>query len=298
MDISSWNAIHSAIHYLAGPDFSKRKYCHYTTPEAVLGIFNDYTKKGMGKRGCVDQCRLRATNIRFMNDAQEYEEGLRWLSESNKNNDFSALTQEIYSISLCGEEDLLSQWKWYGKDSGVCIVFDLSQVYYQYWELGPGMSGKTLDVQTRPLPVCYRDKDKKDFFADIQEYNKKMNLDEQQISSLFIPYCKNSGFQEEKESRLIFFTVEEPEKYGIDHFSINYYTSGNIIKPTLDVTLIGKANTNLVRKFVVGPGQNQQLVFNALIHLFDDSPFQMELEKSHTCSNGIVISTSSLPFRG
>ena len=71
-------------------------------------------------------------------------------------------------------------------------------------------------------------------------------------------------------------------------------------------------NFNIVDKMVVGPGDNQELVFNALVHIFDrDSYSYHELNdldeeedtnkvarKVYQCKNGLKIYVSNIPFRG
>ena len=51
---------------------------------------------------------------------------------------------------------------------------------------------------------------------------------------------------------------------------------------------------------IVGPGYNQNLVFNALIHIFDieNSSFYEEDKSEHQCANGIKIKKSAIPYRG
>ena len=123
-------------------------------------------------------------------------------------------------------------------------------------------------------------------------------------SSCFIPYCKNESFKEEKESRLVFYTLSNDIGYDIP---IKYYMSSGIIKPTIDVQFFPMdPSKNIVERFIVGPGQDQELIFNALIHMFDKKPFKYEetlsIDKStnqlHKCENGIFIEKSKIPFRG
>lgn len=299
LKMCDWNAIHDEIKNLYIRECKSRKskqYFHYTTPEAVLSIFKDYIDSGC--IGNVINCDMRASHLRFLNDAQEFNDGIQWienhLRRSNEN-----LYDQIYSISFCGEGNLLSQWKWYGKNSGVAVEFNVDKIKYAYWDCKDELLPH-IDIQTKPLSIKYTDDEKSNYHKDIQTLNQEQKLNRNSdniISNLMVPFCKDKGFQEEKESRLVFYTFDGNE-YGID-FKISYYVSGGVIKPTLSVKFVSEDNNNIVKSFIVGPGQNQNLVFNALIHIFDHNNFNFSDEKTtHTCDNGIIISKSSIPFRG
>ena len=118
------------------------------------------------------------------------------------------------------------------------------------------------------------------------------------LASFFIPFCKNSGFACEEENRQIFYMPTDYMDYGIKKFNLKYNVSSDIIKPALDVNFWAKdPNENIVAGFVVGPGNNQEQIYNALIHMFDRAPFKYETKPKHECSNGVVIEKSAIPFR-
>lgn len=88
-----------------------------------------------------------ATNLLYLNDAEEYKHGMRELNNSKfqgiidddilKRFAEKEITDglEIYSISFSGAEDSLYQWHMYAKESGVCIALDktkftLIEAYY------------------------------------------------------------------------------------------------------------------------------------------------------------------------
>lgn len=301
-----WNTVHQGIHLLF--DSTKTSlYYHYTSIDALLSIFNNHIKSG--KKGKVNECTIRASNLRFLNDEKEYKDGVEFAQNKIDNKDsLKTILDESqgYGISFCGNGDLLSQWKWYGKDSGVSIGFNLENIKYQYWECMVDELPK-YDILTCPLPVKYQDENKEEYWNKITKTitdNYLVQKNDMLLPQLFIPYCKDKGFSEEKESRLVFYTCENGEKRGIK-FPIKYYVSNGVIKPTLNVKFISE--NNIVNDFIVGPGHNQNLIYNALIHIFDEPPFSFEdrFEQTqghqqirHKCKNGIMIYKSNIPFRG
>lgn len=300
MDIKTWNALHSAIDKLARIE-SEDIFCHYATPMAFVSIFDSYI--GKHERKPITECTMRATHIRFMNDSKEYFEGLQWLL---KKNGFEAdgLSDDMYSISFCGNEDLLSQWKWYGRNSGIAISFDMSNIKYKYYDVEKGLSDE--DIHTKPLPVKYTDSKKNSYFREINKQCRDLHLNQKSKlfrSNLFIPFCKNEGFAEERESRLIFYAVDGSSS-GIKPFDIKYIPYGNMLKPTLHVTFRAiDESKGIVKRLTVGPGQDQELVYLALIHILGGELPIGENDRSAKSDgelvlNGVTIRKSSIPFRG
>lgn len=97
-----------------------------------------------------------ATNIRYMNDSQEYINGLKelynlsqnenlvreWIKQeqldenlwnklqnvfTSQNLEENKQEMEYYSISFCKKNDLLSQWAIYAKESGVSIKMNFEE---------------------------------------------------------------------------------------------------------------------------------------------------------------------------
>lgn len=299
MDFATWDALRCGTELLA-PPISDQIYCHYTTPAAFPSIFKDYI--GDIRRGPVTKCVMRASHIRFMNDSREYLDGCRWFKRHSKDPQKVEFYDDMYSISFCGDEDLLSQWKWYGKNSGIAITFDMANIKFKYYDV----KCKVLpdeDSSTRPLPVNYTHKEKQKYFEKIDQYCKKKQLNQSSMlfrGNLFIPFCKDESFQEEKESRLIFYTADADtmEQAGIAPFKINYVVSGNIIKPTLDVEFRAKdPSRGIVQKLTVGPGQDQELVYQALVHILYKK-FPAGRQHGKITEHGVTIQKSKIPFRG
>ena len=318
MDFGTWSALRRGIHFFSeelkhqSPGMS---YCHYTSPHSFISIFEKHIQI-VGQRQYKDaahppiqQCIMRASHLRFLNDSQEYLNGLDWLNRKMQEECVQGFKDEcrdnMYSISFCGNDDLLSQWKWYGKDSGIAISFDMSNIQYKYYDYYDNIQVSMLpstDTHTMPLPVKYTDDEKLTYYNQIKNWNKTDQIRQSLsplLAGLFIPFCKHEGFQEEKESRLIFYTadMDSTQKAGLKPFQIHYYTSGATIKPSLDVIFQAKdPNKSIVNCLTVGPGQNQELIYKALVHMLSGE--LPRSEKEDVCIDGIMVKKSRIPFRG
>lgn len=304
MDINIWDIIQKSLEKLYNEYKGKRNsYVHYTSIKAFSSIFDEYKKK---PGEIVDSCVMHAGQVRFLNDAEEYKSGVKWLREQfeTEGHLFNATDENIYSISFCGEKDLLSQWKWYGKDSGIAIDYNIDNIKYHYWNVDgfPGDQKPDCDIHSKPLPICYSDEDKKLFFEATKKVLQEQGYIPSEIpeilSSFFIPFCKNECFTEEAESRQIFYLVDKDlcGDYGMS-FDTSY--NNDALKPILKVKFcqIDPAK-NIINRLIVGPGQDQERIYNALVHMFDSKPFKYdETSRLHECANGVIIEKSKIPFR-
>lgn len=138
-----------------------------------------------------------ATNLNYMNDAQEYVNGLKeirtlCLDEELVRKVYSGNTDEMnarmietlrnemteeklheymetntrYSISFCKDRDLLSQWTTYARESGVSIemVFDMDRdVCFKFDNAAPD-AGETSEIEyfARPREILYLTKGRGD----------------------------------------------------------------------------------------------------------------------------------------
>lgn len=130
-------------------------------------------------------------------------------------------------------------------------------------------NGITLD----PINVIY--KDKTDVIKNIIN-NRKENMDKLQLYrtpinnngyishaiSSFIPICKNHYFEHERESRLIFHPMKDTE--------ILYREKSNRILPFIKCLVVNKNSEKYpIKSITVGPGANQNLIFNAVINFLE-----------------------------
>lgn len=317
------------------------KYWHYTSMNAILSIFKSFIDSSDEK---ITTINLYASHNRFLNDSQEYEDGKKCLSdfieEHNKDGKKEEINTEastdanVYIVSFCSDGDLLSQWKWYGGESGISFCFNASKAVYSIYtekdendkEVGPVVK----DSFTKPLPVFYDYHGKKDYFDKLITkilINKFGSLDVSNIDllpELFIPFCKNEYFHEEKEHRLVFFDYDDLTCVEGHKTSFNNkynISSKGVLKPALDVkvTLDKKGenyaddstdelnnstsdqteNECLISQMIVGPGVNQHLYFNGLIHIFDRNYFRFQPDSKipeELNINDVYEETDDLPI--
>lgn len=244
---------------------------------------------------------IYATNIRYMNDSEEYINGLKeiydlvgrtelvtkWICQrgfdnslSNKmkdtfsqgNLDDNMRNTEYYSISFCKQNDLLSQWAIYAKEAGVSIKMNFENSSYKFlsescdhdnkaeWNLIPqevyyftydSMEDESLyeEIAYKILDHLYEDdvKDKSDWKKERWRY----------VSAL----VKRYDFYQEKEFRLIF----DPNETAYIP-SIQYRPDNKVLKPYLDIYC---DNGWPIMEVMIGPGFNQQVVFDSIQHLLD-----------------------------
>lgn len=204
----------------------------------------------------LDSDCLFARNVRFSNDSQEYQLGVRQLCQ------YLGRTQlrpdDCYMLCFCKEEELLSQWREYGK-GGVCLTFDFSSEHYYTLRC----NGKTREMNLqdgigkeeagyRIPPQLYSEELKYDYqYAMPMSVmyildgdaltSKKMDEIKQLMETKgetqkdtcwkkIIPYIKNKRFGEEKEVRLIFSIKKENAP-----FQVEYLTDEEIKKPYIKV---------------------------------------------------------------
>jgi hypothetical protein len=97
---------------------------------------------------------------------------------------------------------------------------------------------------------------------NLYESSSELNQYVECTISAFIPMCKNYYFKHEKESRLLFFPSENTE--------IKYREKNGRILPYLKCVVVNKDSEKYpVLSVMVGPGNNQNLVFNAVINMLD-----------------------------
>lgn len=243
---------------------------------------------------------IYATNIRYMNDSEEYINGMKelyrlinnkdlvkkWLTQRKLNNltyedlksEFTeeALRRnmndaEFYSISFCQKNDLLSQWAIYARESGVSIKMNFDRDSYSFFtESVEETEEKARFQQGNPPEEVYY------FTHDVMknsEYEAKAFdiLDKlYQQSGLYLTedvqarwkytstYIKRYDFYQEAESRLVF----QPRASAFTP-KIQYRCDKKVLKPYLDIECEGGWP---IWEIMIGPGFNQEVVFNSVIH--------------------------------
>lgn len=313
------------------------KFYHYTSQESFYEMFKDYIKQLDMEEVCNNDAKyvyLYASQMQYLNDKQEYKEGLKIIQEDNV--PVSDVSDSIFVSCFCGKEDLLSQWKYYGKNCGIAIQFDFNKSVNLCWfnlikNLEQHETPLVYWPNIRPYNVIYKHHNEN--YKRIKEVvNKKVYKDiaVQEAANIFVPYCKNENFIEESESRLIFYPIKSTLCNGdLLLTNIEYRVNKGKIVPQFKCKIAygdkNKSKNQIpVKSIMVGPGHNQRLVFNSIINMLEPNKSvlkfyndeeidliiknpillkgknQLGLYKgriSYKTSNGIVISMSAIPFR-
>lgn len=188
---------------------------------------------------------------------------------------------EVYNISFTRESDLLSQWKMYARESGVAIEFDFSRAS-TFWQKAVHNETDTMDFKQEnciPRRVNYQVKQlKQQLECDLGQINKDPELFAPRMIQLLeqIPFIKHSGFSQEGESRLIFRPHKRLESDDtITHSKVGYREAGHLLIPYLEIYCGQPADPKAdlahsigwpVVSVTVGPGHDQDVVFESLIH--------------------------------
>ncbi len=245
---------------------------------------------------------IYATNIRYMNDSEEYINGLqelykiskdtqlvgRWMKKkgldanwrdkmqavfSEENLTENMQKMEYYSISFCKKNDLLSQWAIYAKESGVSIKMKFEKEYYRF--LTKSTEDKVMaEWNLLPREVFY-------FTLDSMK-KKKVKYNDVAYAILDQLYSDNSKDQEEwkKErwryvstlvKRYDFYQEEEcrlvfePNESAYEPL-VQYRPDKKVLKPYLDIECEGGWP---IWEIMIGPGFNQQVVFESIEHFLN-----------------------------
>lgn len=257
---------------------------------------------------------IYATNIRYMNDSQEYINGLEELYHLSQNENLvrewikqeqldeslwdkiqnvftlqnlkeNKHEMEYYSISFCKKNDLLSQWAIYAKESGVSIKMNFEQSDYKFltasvddekkaeWNLLPrevyyftydamrnqGMEEQYKEVANSILDHLYGTKSPKD--------TEELKNEAWRYTSAFV---KRYDFYQEAECRLVF----EPNASAYLP-KIEYRQDKKVLKPYLDIEC---ENGWPIWEIMVGPGFNQQVVFDSVEHVLNHAKVKIGLK--------------------
>lgn len=316
---------------------SKRtRYIHYTSQESFCAMFKDYLtqinqKTGNGKREYIN---LFASQMQYLNDKQEYKEGVEIVKSANVGN--TDLIESIFICCFCGEEDLLSQWKYYGKNCGIAIEFDFdSDVelcwFSTYHNNSKCETNSAYWIELKPYNVFYENHQKEfEKITKTVENSIYKDISDKEATNIFVPYCKNKHFAEERESRLIFYPIKSVVQNGdLLLTNIEYRNTNGKIIPQFKCKIAYKdgakpENSIPVKSVMIGPGYNQRLVFNSVINMLEPNKMNVKFYSdeeidfiltnsinsynhnelrlyngriTYKTTNNILISMSAIPFR-
>lgn len=247
---------------------------------------------------------IYATNIRYMNDSEEYINGLKELQELSKKEDVikgwikkrnceknlakimkdtfskdnlqeNEKNMEYYSISFCKKNDLLSQWAIYAKESGVSIKMNFEETPYIFFTkcIG-GHDAERAEWKLLPQEVYY--------FTEASMGDKPDEYKATAYKILDQLYEKNpmdheEGMQERWRyistfvKRYDFYQEEECRLVFEPNESVylpqvEYRHDKKVLKPYLDI----KCDHGWpIWEIMIGPGFNQQVVFDSVEHFLN-----------------------------
>lgn len=242
-----------------------------------------------------------ATNISYLNDAEEYVNGLRELREILLDKGLSEKgivsedeyertlheRPEIYSISFSQEADLLSQWFMYARESGVRLgmlfprkkqKFEIKKKLQQeerrtatatlrevHYFTRIGMPPKRYKAEAAAIETMFNK------YAQELQVADDMDANVVRIWKELAPYIKNYEFRQEKEVRLIFGALMG-ERDNPNADLVEYRNASGILVPYLDV--YRKEGWPVV-EIMVGPGRNQKRVFDSICHFVDNNTLKI-----------------------
>lgn len=241
-------------------------------------------------RFILENGNIYATNLKYMNDSEEYSNGLIELKKilneqygdtkntitQNKLEEYLNGHAQSYSISFSTQRDLLSQWSMYAGESGVSLKmnFRKPQKYCFYADKQNKSEKRKYKLSDiKPKSVYYitesamKEKDylnvKGKIVKDINERFSDILGDMEGENAITVwqdmtPYLKRYEFYQEGEYRLAYsiWDFESP-------IQVNYRTSKHVLIPYLDVEC---ENGWPIEEIIVGPGFNQNIVFTSLAH--------------------------------
>lgn len=245
-----------------------------------------------------------ATNINYLNDSEEYINGLKELrnilcdkklapeyadkaAERLKKDDaYQSVLQEsnhIYSISFSKEKDLLSQWFMYSKESGVRLKLNMPKEGLKNFKVHRKKrvidKEPDLEIDGECKAVHYftrigmeddeYEEEAKEIVKVIKNYvdcNKLSDVDAYilPIWSRYAPYIKNYEFRQENEVRLIFRSLRPDGQTPY----VQYRNAGGVLIPYLDIYL---EEGWPITEIMVGPGRNQQRVYTSICHFIENT---------------------------
>ena len=285
---------------------------HYTDIHGLYGIMEN-------------RC-FWASNVNFINDAEEYNYGISQVKQSvesldghNKLKDeikffqfLSGKKQHIYCMSFCENKDLLSQWRGYGK-GGVAFSIGIKNLSYSF-AVGkmPGIHGDAL-FPAYPRKIIYDQStiSKVIFewielaqgkaFVDLLCHHKdrdRIQMSMWEALANTLPLFKHNSFQEEQEWRYIIFEphiAEHTSGILVNHFPLltKFRARGDFFLPYVELKSENIVQRNPyprlpICEIVVGPApkETQELI---------KANLEFYLQANSICD--IIVSISEIPFR-
>lgn len=276
------------------------KAIHYCSTDSFLVFIKDYlTGETIMREGKeYKYLTFFASHLRYLNDRNEYIKAFQKLKKELLD-EKDSLNEDIFVACFSQGDDNLTQWKYYGKDTGLAIEFEIDNVMLNYCNKDKAI----YDMKFCPRSVVYHDQ------IDILNCLKASRLEgisrnPADVGQAFIPFWKDSSFKDELECRIALYNIMTSSGKQIS--KTQYRSSGGLIKPFIEMKMFlmtPEGQSKLpIKNICVGPGQNQVYVFNAVYRMLEPDPklveeFYLDVNEK-TTSNGIKIVKSQVPFVG
>lgn len=257
---------------------------------------------------------IYATNIRYMNDSDEYINGLQELYDLSKNKTLvekwiknsrfdKSMSREIdkvfseenlkenmnkmeyYSISFCEKNDLLSQWAIYAKESGVSIKMNFNENSYKFFTKSTDKKEKNkAEWNILPQKVYYFT------YTSMKSVskNKYEEVAYKILNQLYDPSSKDHAEWKKERWRYVSTLVKRYDFYQEQEYRlvfepnesayqpcVQYRHDKKVLKPYLDI----KCDCGWpVWEIMIGPGFNQQVVYDSIEHFLNHAEVKVNIK--------------------
>ena len=258
---------------------------HYTTQAGLLGMAQNKT--------------MWLTNLRYMNDAEEFNYGLNFIRKYIKENYHESLGRRLnnpelnyaeipaaFSFSLTEQKDLLSQWRGYCPEGGYSVSFDserlqtfvgsnklqLARCLYEEDEIAQLIEERIVCMS----PEQYL----KELKPGSSPSKGMSRMPHELLDRAFriIPFIKHPSFREEKEWRIL--NMEHYERRLHELPDVKIRGGNNRFIPYLEYK-INDLGGNLIDGAILSPGEPDILAIGS-------TKLLLQTQK---------VNSSSIPYR-
>lgn len=316
----------------------KAKFYHYASIDAVKSMLQHdnqiYT--------------MWASHLSFLNDSEEFDNGENLIftvleeyiqssmcnAKKNDNVAFKKIVEKfldaarkadkdisvdgeilfnrnIYILCFCMEGNSLNQWKYYGKESGIALEFNLKKCNFS----GINCDSYDIPVNISPYKVIYKEDVKVSILKNMidKAYQLFLNGDDDRERNLLhdlakvyalCPLFKHKDFSDENECRLIFRPLYSPQGTEDVRTLTKYRNRGGILLPYMEIKIqtIEKCTEPVIKNIIIGPGENQELLYKSMRHfVIHTGVFDKYMKEDYSNVQDVLdshIIKSDTPFRG
>ena len=257
-------------------------------------LYNYYTSADTANK-ILTSGIIWATNIKYMNDSEEFLNGLNEIEKYNgKKVDKTRLIECVntlrklanvkqYTISLCGRNDALSQWSMYAKESGVCLEMNIDE-YNDIikYKIEDNENADTLPLVFNHVIYCTDDSsvmtssDLKNARTNIKKLinslcsnNQGTNVMQEAVIKCAALIKRYEFFQEDEFRAIFNLNCADRKCFG-------FRMDKGILKSYVKVKCIVNDKIGWpIKSIMIGPGFNQDVVFNSWIFFLDNAELNL-----------------------